>query len=201
MAARRNIFATAFMQAGKFLSAWRGWARDWRRMCYLWEHLDGDGGITIKWNPDGSATVSGSNIQDGGGTVPDCKSIDWNESDELEIKGWESGEPELEHTLAEVLAGKAGSTDGDEMVIVRRTDGTLAYRKIGEVESESESESGGGGGGLSGTVSFVGDVKYDLAYHQLMQRIDTLDLATGQVTQGANHAMITNGQAVPVTGG
>ena len=66
MAMRRNIFTTAFMQTGKCLSAWRGWVRDWRRMCYLWEHLDGDGGITIKWNPDGSATISGANVQGGG---------------------------------------------------------------------------------------------------------------------------------------
>ena len=122
MAARRNIFATAFMQTGRFLSHWRGWVEDWRRMCYLWEHLDGDNGITIRWNPDGSATISGALVQ------------------------------------------------------------------------------GGGGGGLSGTVSFVGDVKYDVSDHQLKQRVDTLNLATGAVTLGS-YSMITGGQAVPLSGG
>lgn len=122
MAGRRNIFATAFMQTGRFLSHWRGWVQDWRRMCYLWEHLDGDNGISIRWNPDGSATIDGALVQ------------------------------------------------------------------------------GGGGGGLSGTVSFVGDVKYDVSDHQLKQRIDTLNLATGDVTQGA-YTMITGGQAVPLSGG
>lgn len=122
MAARRNIFATAFMQTGRFLSHWRGWVEDWRRMCYLWEHLDGDNGITIRWNPDGSATIDGALVQ------------------------------------------------------------------------------GGGGGGLSGTVSFVGDVKYDVSDHQLKQRIDTLNLATGVVTPGS-YSMITGGQAVPLSGG
>lgn len=122
MAGRRNIFATAFMQTGRFLSHWRGWVQDWRRMCYLWEHLDGDNGISIRWNPDGSATIDGALVQ------------------------------------------------------------------------------GGGGGGLSGTVSFVGDVKYDVSDHQLQQRIDILDLATGNVTQGA-YTMITGGQAVPLSGG
>lgn len=55
---------------------------------------------------------------------------------------------------------------------------------------------GGGGGGLSGTVSFVGDIQYDVYSHQLQKRVDTLDLATGQVTQG-QWTMITGGQAVP----
>ena len=45
------------------------------------------------------------------------------------------------------------------------------------------------------TVDFVGEIQYDVAYHQLQQRVDTLDLATGQVTQG-QWAMITGGQAV-----
>ncbi len=122
MAQRRNIFRTAFMKAGKLLGAWRGWTADWRRMCYLWEHLEGRNGISVGWDADGSCYIDG--------------------------------------------------------------------REVG----------GGGGGGASGTVSFVGAVKYDVSYHVLQQRIDTLDLATGQVTQGT-FSTITGGQAVPLSGG
>ena len=118
MAARRNIFRTAFMQAGKLLGAWRGWTADWRRMCYLWEHLEGRNGIEVGFDADGSAFIDGR--QCGGG---------------------------------------------------------------------------GGGGGLSGTVKFIGSVQYNLSYKQIQQRVDTLDLATGQVTEG-QWSMITGGQAV-----
>ena len=122
MAARRNIFRTAFMQAGKLLGAWRGWTADWRRMCYLWEHLEGRNGVTVGWDADGSAYIDGANC------------------------------------------------------------------------------AGGGGGGLTGTVSFVADVRYDTGYHVIQQRIDTLDLATGTVTAG-QYTAITGGQAVPLSGG
>ena len=67
MAARRNIFRTAFMQAGKLLGAWRGWTADWRRMCYLWEHLEGRNGVTVGWDADGSAYIDGANCAGGGG--------------------------------------------------------------------------------------------------------------------------------------
>jgi hypothetical protein len=57
------------------------------------------------------------------------------------------------------------------------------------------SEISGGGGGLSGTVSFLGDMQYDTTSHQLQKRVDMLNLATGQVTQG-QWTMIAGGQAV-----
>lgn len=121
----------------------------------------------------------------------DVISIDENTSDEVEIKGWETGTPAGSNTLGDILDGNGGTGEDAEKVICRQADGSLIFRQIGNVS---------GGGGLSGTVNFVADVKYDLSYHQLQQRIDTLNLATGQVTQG-QYAMITNGQAVPLTGG
>lgn len=61
---------------------------------------------------------------------------------------------------------------------------------------------GGGGSSLSGTVNFIGNVMYDTSSHQLKQRVDSLDLATGTVTKGGGsssndgaHTMITGGQA------
>lgn len=48
---------------------------------------------------------------------------------------------------------------------------------------------------MSGTVEFIGDMRYDTESHQLQKRVDTLALATGQVTKGS-WVMITGGQAV-----
>ena len=125
----------------------------------------------------------------GGDTAAlDKQSIDENTSDEVEIKGWETGTPACTNSVGDILDGNGGTGEDAELLICRQADGTLVYREIGTVT---------GGGGLSGTVSFVADVKYDLSNHQLQQRIDTLNLATGQVTQG-QYAMITNGQAVPL---
>jgi len=85
MAGRRNIFATAFMQTGRFLSHWRGWVQDWRRMCYLWEHLDGDNGISIRWNPDGSATIDGALVQGGGGGGGSGITVTGNDSGQTSV--------------------------------------------------------------------------------------------------------------------
>lgn len=204
MAARRNIFATAFMQTGKFLSAWRGWVADWRKMCYLWEHLNGDGGIFIKWNADGSATVSGANV--GSRPVLDQKSIDVNPSGETEIKGWSNGTPAGSNSIGTILSGNGGTGEDAELLICRQADGTLIFRAIGSVS--------GSGGGLSGSFSFLGGMKYDPSsgVHQLQQRVDTVTIGNGQITvaYGSNNAanpqnaqwdMIPGGQAVPLTGG
>lgn len=59
MAVRRNIFRTAFMKAGRLLGAWTGWTADWRRMCWLWEHLEGRNGIEVGWDADGSCYLDG----------------------------------------------------------------------------------------------------------------------------------------------
>lgn len=117
----------------------------------------------------------------------DETSIDENTSDEVEIKGWETGTPAGSNTVGDILGGNGGTGEDAEKVICRQADGSLVFRQIGNVS----------GGGLSGTVNFVADVKYDLSDHQLQQRIDTLNLATGQVTPG-QYATITNGQAVPL---
>ena len=49
---------------------------------------------------------------------------------------------------------------------------------------------------LSGNLSFIGDVRYDISTHQIQKRVDTLNLATGAITTGT-FTMITGGQAVP----
>lgn len=106
----------------------------------------------------------------------------------LQIKGWKTGTPAENNSIGDILSGSGGTDEDGEQLICRQPDGTLVFRTIGQMSG------GSGGGGLSGTVSFVAAVKYDLNYHQLQQRIDTLDLATGQVTQG-QYTMITGGQA------
>ncbi len=49
-----------------------------------------------------------------------------------------------------------------------------------------------GGSALSGTVKFLGGVKYDpsTGVHELQQRVDTLNLATGVTTFGSNNAAV-----------
>ena len=47
----------------------------------------------------------------------------------------------------------------------------------------------------TGSVSYIVDIRYDVSSQQLQKRIDTLDLASGLVTQGT-WTMITGGQAV-----
>ena len=51
----------------------------------------------------------------------------------------------------------------------------------------------------AGTIRFVGDngIRYDVSTHQLQIRVDTLNIATGAVTEGT-WGMITGGQAVPL---
>lgn len=51
----------------------------------------------------------------------------------------------------------------------------------------------------TGTVSFVGDMRYDVSTQQQQKRVDVLNLATGAVTPG-QWTMITGGQAVPHSG-
>ena len=124
----------------------------------------------------------------------DETSIDENTNDEVEIKGWETGAPAETNSIGDILDGNGGTGEDAEQLICRQADGTLVYREIGTV-------TGGGTPFPSGTyVYFVGDVKYNISNHQLQQRVDTLDLSTGQVTQG-QYAIITGGQAVPLTGG
>lgn len=49
-----------------------------------------------------------------------------------------------------------------------------------------------------GTATIYGPVKYDTTTHQLQQRVDTINLATGAITPGS-YAMIDGGQAVEET--
>lgn len=44
---------------------------------------------------------------------------------------------------------------------------------------------------ISGTISYIAEVIYDEAYHQIKQRTDTKDLATGQVTEGDYEVVTT----------
>lgn len=47
----------------------------------------------------------------------------------------------------------------------------------------------------TGSVSYIGDIRYDVSSQQLQKRVDTMNKATGVVTQGT-WTMITGGQAV-----
>ena len=78
----------------------------------------------------------------------------------------------------------AAKNNGAQVVV--REGSHVQYFPVSEIPT---------GGGLSGTVSFLGDMRYDTYSHQLQKRVDSLDLATGQVTQG-QWTMITGGQAV-----
>ena len=49
----------------------------------------------------------------------------------------------------------------------------------------------------AGTIRFVGTMESDVSTYQLQIRVDTLNIATGAVTQGT-WGMITGGQAVPL---
>ena len=135
----------------------------------------------------------------------DETSIDENTSDEVEIKGWETGTPAGSNTLGDILDGDGGTGEDAELLICRQSDGKLIFRAIGSVS--------GSGGGLSGSFSFLGGTKYDPSsgVHQLQQRVDTVTIGNGQitVTYGSNNAanpqiaqwdMIPGGQAVPLTG-
>lgn len=110
-------------------------------------------------------------------------------------------------TTAELSASPASSSTGNKVypltVATLATDATSGAKTVKQCLTSAVTIGGGaGGGGTSGTVSFVGDVKYDnsTGVHQIQQRVDSLDLATGVVTQGA-YTMITGGQAVPLSGG
>lgn len=78
----------------------------------------------------------------------------------------------------------SAKNNGAEVVV--REGSHVQYFPVSEIPT---------GSGLSGTVNFLGDMRYDTSSHQLQKRVDTLDLATGVVTQG-QWTMITGGQAV-----
>lgn len=132
--------------------------------------------------------------------IPDHSSGTQPDGDEgkLQIKGWKAGSA-ASNSIGTILSGNGGTGESAELMICRQSDGTLVFRPIGTVS----------GGGLSGSIHFVGATKYDVSSHQQQERIDTLNLATGAVTYGANNAalpengtftMITGGQAVPLSG-
>ena len=50
----------------------------------------------------------------------------------------------------------------------------------------------------SGTVNFIGDMRWNTTTHTLQKRVDSLNMATGAVTQGA-WSDITNGGTTPIS--
>ena len=84
----------------------------------------------------------------GGGSV-DCDEVstelkadgdDSDSEDEIQIKGWDTGTPLSATTLAADLA--ATEAPGD-LIVVRQSDGTLAYKAVGHLDEESGDESDG----------------------------------------------------------
>lgn len=51
---------------------------------------------------------------------------------------------------------------------------------------------------LSGTVNFIGDMRWNTTTHTLQKRVDSLNMATGAVTQGS-WSDITNGGTTPIS--
>ena len=122
--------------------------------------------------------------------VPEAEEGETPDGDEgqLQIKGWKDADPSESNSVGKIIAGNGGTDEEDEQLICRKSDGTLAYRPIGKITD-------GHGSASTSTVSFVADVRYDTNYHQIQQRIDTLNLSTWEVTTG-QYEMITGGQAV-----
>lgn len=98
------------------------------------------------------------------------------------IKGWHESNPSTSK-LADLLTGSTEDTSR-QLLVRNGKGGSIEFIPLGRISK------------LSGTVSFVGDNRYDVSTHQLQHRIDTLNLATGAITQGT-WTMITGGQAVP----
>lgn len=81
-----------------------------------------------------------------------------------------------------------------------RKQATVKQSAVGEIVLPTGGSGSGSGGGEAyppelEEVEFVGDIKYDVNYHQLMKRVDKLNLNTGAVTKG-DWEMITGGQAI-----
>lgn len=67
----------------------------------------------------------------GGGEMElDQKSIDKNSSQKVEIKGWGTGTVTTP-AVGEILTGGGNAGDSSDLMICRRQDGALAFRKIG----------------------------------------------------------------------
>lgn len=90
-------------------------------------------------------------------------------------------------------ADESDSNTTTTNVTVTMTDGTEHEFKVSVKNGSGDAP---GGGGNSGSLSFVGDIRYDMSSHQIQKRVDTYDFATKQVTQG-EWTMIEGGQAVP----
>lgn len=104
----------------------------------------------------------------------------------LQIKGWAGGEPLANHSLAEILSGRevtgemSPSFDRDAYVIVRCTDGSLAYVQIGKVLTDGAS------------VEF----KSDSTTGNLVLQVKGFDAAsTGQVPVKRDNAIVWAAQS------
>lgn len=122
------------------------------------------------------------------GTTPD------DDEGELQIKGFKTGTPADTNTVADYLQGVANIPNGGISLVCRGIANgtrTLFYLPLAALFSSSS---------ISGKVSlsFIGDMRWDMSSHTLQKRVDTVNLKTGAVTQG-NWAAITNGSTTPIS--
>ena len=104
----------------------------------------------------------------------------------LQVKGWDNGEPLANHSLAEILSGRevtgeiSPPFDRDACVVVRCTDGSLAYVQISKIFTDDAS------------VEF----KTDSTTSNLFLQVKGFDAAqTGQVPVKRNNAIAWEAQS------
>lgn len=122
------------------------------------------------------------------GTSPD------GDEGQLQIKGFKTGTPADTNTVTDYLQGVVNIPNGGISLVCRGIiDGTrtLFYLPLAALFSSS-SISG------NGSLSFIGDMRWDTSSHTLQKRVDSVNLKTGAVTQG-NWAAITNGSTTPIS--
>jgi len=162
------------------------------------------GAKSVKQYVDSIVTIGGSG--GGAGVTPDDISTeliseppsgttpDGDEGD-LQIKGFKSGAPADTNTLPDYLQGVANIPSGGISLVCRGVDTNgdrqLFYLPLAALFSASS---------ISGNVSlsFVGDIQWNTSTHTLQKRVDSVNLKTGQVTQG-NWTTITNGSTTGIS--
>ena len=159
--------------------------------------------VTIKQSVVGALHLGGA----GGGTsvtpddistefIPDPPSGTSPDGDEgqLQIKGFKTGTPADTNTVTDYLQGVVNIPNGGISLVCRGIiDGTrtLFYLPLAALFSSSS---------ISGNVSlsYIGDMRWDTSTHTLQKKVNSVNLKTGEVTQG-NWQTITNGNTTPIS--
>lgn len=162
------------------------------------------GAKSVKQYVDSIVTIGGSG--GGAGVTPDNISTEFipnppsgtqpdGDEGELQIKGFKAGTPADQNTLPDYLQGVANIPSGGISIVCRGVDTNggrqLFYLPLAALFSASSISE-------NVSLSFIGDLRWNLSTHTLEKRIDSVNLKTGQVTQG-NWTTITNGATTPIS--